>query len=185
MNLYTGLKTTNYTFCMKSWRSLVCDVMFSSNTWLHFKTSKFDFLLFQMPRYKRHPCHVSRAQHLKLFSELTQGFINVLPYSKKRPNFVILLIFKYVYHLIWRLKNCRNDSKTKDFKCLKDFWPALSLGKYEYITWFMITIPEYIQSLLFHMSMKDMITIFLLCMFLCIATLYARVVFNHIIHLFP
>ena len=33
--------------------------------------------------------------------------------------------------------------------------------------------------------MKDMITIFLLCMFLCIATLYARVVFNHIINLFP
>ena len=46
----------------------------------------------------------------------------------------------------------------------------------------MTTIPEYIQSLLFHMSMKDMITIFLLCMFLCIATLHARVVFNHIIH---
>ena len=49
----------------------------------------------------------------------------------------------------------------------------------------MTKIPEYIQSLLFHMSMKDMITIFLLCMFLCIATLYARVVFNHIINLFP
>ena len=93
MNLYTGLKTTNYTFCMRQKRSLVCDVMFSSNTWLHFKTSKFDFLLFQMPRYKSHPCHVSRAQHLELFSELTQGFKNVLPCSK---NDLILWFYSFL-----------------------------------------------------------------------------------------